>query len=237
MELLIASTSASLTCARHPKKWHLFARIADASCRLARSQDTAPTVEAIAAALSLTPDQVEKTIRFATEALREDEESGGEGGRGREKVSDSKFVEAFMKTQGQRSSDIIQELARVLPLTPLTVQVKFYTLRLHTRIAERDRRRERAALRAEALRAAGPVSLARGHYLWDAVVDGRKQRWALNLPYGQLADTLSIGAQLVFEGSLYSTERVYYSTLVVGSVGAGATSQSGSICASGERDD
>jgi DNA-directed RNA polymerase specialized sigma subunit len=229
MELLIASTSASLTCTRHPKKLRLFARIADVSCRFAWSQDMAPTVDTLAAALQLSPDQVEKTIRFATEAWQEDEASGGDGGKGREKVSDIQFVAAFMKTQGRRSSEIIQELSQVLPLTPLTVQVKFYTLRLHTRIAERDRRRERAALRAEALRAAGPVSLARGHYLWDAVVDGRKQRWALPLPYGQLADTLSIGSQFVFEGHLYSTERVYYSTLVVGSVEAGAASQSGSI--------
>lgn len=237
MELLIASTSASLTCARHPKKVRLFAQIADVSCRLARSQDMAPTVETLAATLSLAPDQVEKTIRFATEGWREDEESGDEAGRGREKVSDIQFVTAFMKSQGRRSSEIIQELTHVLPLTPLTVQVKFYTLRLHTRIAERDRRRERAALRAEALRAAGPVSLARGHYLWDAVVDGRKQRWALPLPYGQLADKLSIGSQLLFEGHLYSTERVYYSTLVVGSVEAEAASQSVSMNGNGARDE
>jgi hypothetical protein len=225
MELLIASTSASLTFARHPKNLRLFARIADASCRLARAQGRAPTIKAIAEALALAQEQVERTLRFVTEASRVDEESEDAVGRGRGKVSDAQFVAAFMKTQGQRSSDIIKELAKVLPLTAFTVQVKFYTLRLHTRMAERDRRRERANLRAEALRAAGPVHLPRGHFLWDAVVDGNKQRWSLDMPYGKLADTLSTGSQILFEGRLYSTERVYYSTLVVCSVEAGATSQ------------
>jgi len=224
MEQLIAGTSASYPEMRHRKKLRLYTRIADASRRLARQLRHAPTVEAVAAALSLAPDQVEKTIRFITEASRVDGEGEDAARRGREKVPDVQFVAAFMKTQGQNSSAIIKELAAALPLTALTVQVKFYSLRLHTRIDERDRRRELTRLRIEASRAAEPLHLLRGHFLWDVVIDGHTQRWALDVPYGTLADTVGTGSRLFFEERLYEAACVYYSTLVVHSVEAEVTS-------------
>jgi len=226
LELLIASTAVtSRPQMRHTNHLQLYARIADVSCRLARSLGHAPTVEVIAGALSLAQDQVEKAVRFVIEAQWVNEESEDAGGRRREKVPDVHFIGAFMKTRGQCSSDIIKELAATLPLTTLTVQVKFYSLRLHTRIAERDRRQEMARLRIEASRGAEPLHLPRGHFLWDAVVDGHKQRWELNVPYGALADTISTGRRFFFGARMYETARVYYSTLVVSSCEALAASQ------------
>ena len=224
MERLIALTSASHPEWRRPRVLHRYARIADASYRLARAWGRAPTAGEIALVLSLTEDQVEKTLRFVIEAEGRDEEDEGEAGSRRGKVTDGQVEAAFMKTCGRRSSEIIRELAEVLPLTPLTVQVKFYTLRLHTRIAERDRRREMAKHRVEARRAEGPTHLPTGHFLWDVVVDGRKQRWALDRPYGTLADTLFEGSRMLFEGCLYEVSRVFYSTLVVSRVEADASS-------------
>jgi DNA-directed RNA polymerase specialized sigma subunit len=224
MECLIALTSAS-----HPEWWqpralHRFERIADASYRLARARGRAPTIGEIASALSLTQDHVEKTLRLAIEAEGANEEIEVGAGSRRGKVTDGQVEAAFMKTCGQHSKEIIRELAEVLPLTPLTVQVKFYTLRLHTRIAERDRRREMAKQRVEARRAQGPAHLPKGHFLWDVVVDGRKQRWSLDRPYGTLAGTLFEGSRILFEGRLYEASRIFYSTLVVSGVEAEATS-------------
>ena len=224
MEYLLAATSSSRPEGRHAKKLRLYAQIANASGRLARAQGHAPTVETIAAALSLAPDQVEQAIRFVTRASWADEASDEVVGSGRERVPDGQFVDAFMKTQGQDSRAIISELAAELPLTALTIQVKFYALRLHTRIAERDRRRELARLRLEARRAEDPLLLPRGHFLWDVVVDGHTQRWALDAPYGTLAGAVSTGRRLSFNTRLYEAERVYFSTLVVSSVEAAVAS-------------
>ncbi len=225
LERLIANTAiTSRPERRSTKKLQLYERIADASRRFARLFRSAPTIEVIAEALSLAQDHVEKTVRFVIEAQWIDEDSEDEGVRRQEKVPDVQFIGAFMKTRGQCSNDIIKELAEVFPLTPLTIQVKFYALRLHTRIAERDRRQEMARLRIEAQRAAEPFQLQRGHSLWDVVIDGQMRRWALAMPYGTLADAVSTGSRVCFEDHLYEASRVYYSTLVIQSVEAGIAS-------------
>jgi len=135
---LIEQTRSSLPASRRTMAVRLFVQIALASQRLARESGAAPTVQALAQALALSQEVVEKTITQLVLARPAEVERGGEGVRRRSKVTEEQFVAAFMQTQGQRSSTIIEELSGVLPLTPGSIQVKFYQLRLQGRLAERE---------------------------------------------------------------------------------------------------